>query len=91
MQAAAQDTDYKVFFEQAQTVNEQLQFEMTALKHQLDQLKKMIFGSKHERFVPSNDTTNSLQLTLGLEADTIAECKITDGPDIGHFIVFDIQ
>ncbi len=84
MQAAAQDTDYKVLFEQAQTVNEQLQFEMTALKHQLDQLKKMIFGSKQERFVPSNNSTNSLQLSLGLEADTIAECKITDATKIEY-------
>ena len=40
MQAAAQDADYKVLYQQAQSVNEQLQFEMTDLKHQLDQLKK---------------------------------------------------
>ena len=84
MQVAAQDTDYKVLYEQAQAVNEQLQFEMTDLKHQLDQLKKMIFGSKHERFVPSNNSTNSLQLSLGLQADTIAECKITDATKIEY-------
>ncbi|MGH3499097.1 MAG: IS66 family transposase [Nocardioidaceae bacterium] len=76
MPAAAQDIDYKVLYEQAQAVIEQLQFKASALEHQLAQIKKMVFGSKHERFVPS-DTTGSLQLSLGLDAETIAACKIT--------------
>ncbi len=84
MQAAAQDTDYKILYEQAQAVIEQLQFKASALEHQLDQLKKMIFGSKHERFVPSNNSTNSLQLSLGLEAETIEACKITDATKIEY-------
>ncbi len=84
MQAAAQDADYKVLYQQAQSVNEQLQFEMTDLKHQLDQLKKMIFGSKHERFVPSNNGPNNFQLSLNLEAETIAACKITDATKIEY-------
>jgi len=84
MQVAAPNTDYKVLYQQAQAVNEQLQFEMTDLKHQLDQLKKMIFGSKHERFVPSNNSTNNLQLSLNLEAETIEQCKITDATKIEY-------
>ena len=84
MQVAAPNTDYKVLYEQAQAVNEQLQFEMTDLKHQLDQLKKMIFGSKHERFVPSNNSINNLQLSLNLEAETIEQCKITDATKIEY-------
>jgi len=40
-----------------------LQTENEYLKHELDKLKRMIFGSKSERFVPSD----SSQLSLGLE------------------------
>lgn len=76
MQTSAQHTDYRVLYEQSQ-------FEIAALEHQLAQLKKMIFGSKHERFVPSEDT-NSLQLSLGLEAETIEQCKITDATKIEY-------
>lgn len=57
---------------------------MTDLKHQLAQLKKMIFGSKHERFVPSDKSTNNLQLSLNLEAETIEQCKITDATKIEY-------
>ncbi len=83
MQAAAQHIDYKVLYEQSQAVVEQLQLTVSTLKHELAQLKKMIFGSKHERFVPS-DNTGSLQLSLGLEADTIEACKITDATKIEY-------
>lgn len=33
------------------------------LKHELDQLKRLVFGSRHERFVPSEPQE---QLALGL-------------------------
>ena len=76
MQTVPQHTDYQVLYEQSQ-------FEIAALKHQLDQLKKMIFGSKHERFVPL-DNTISLQLSLNLEAETIEQCKITDATKVEY-------
>ena len=76
MQTVPQHIDYQVLYEQAQ-------FEITGLKHQLDQLKKMIFGSKHERFIPS-DNTGSLQLSLDLEAETIEQCKITDATKVEY-------
>ena len=77
MQTAAQHTDYKVLYEQAQ-------FEINTLKHQLAQLTKMIFGSKQERFIPSNAITNPLQLILGLDAETIDHCKITDATKVEY-------
>jgi hypothetical protein len=76
MPAAAPHIDYKVLYEQSQ-------FEIVDLKHQLAQIKKMIFGSRHERFVPS-DNTNSRQLSLDLEAETIEQCKITDATKIEY-------
>jgi transposase len=76
MQTAAQHTDYKVLYEQSQ-------FEINALKQQLAQLTKMIFGSKHERFV-SSDNTGNLQLKLNLEAETIEACKITDATKVEY-------
>ncbi len=77
MQAAAQHTDYKVLYEQSL-------FEIADLKQQLAQLKKMIFGSRQERFIPADDATNNLQLTLGLQAETILECKITSATKVEY-------
>ena len=83
MQTAEQHIDYKVLYEQSQAVIEQLQFTVSTLKHEMDQMKKMIFGSKQERFVPS-DNTNSRQLSLDLEAETIEQCKITDATKVEY-------
>lgn len=51
-------TDYKEKYEA-------LYMEHINLRHELDQLKRLVFGSRHERFVPS---TPQEQLALGLEA-----------------------
>lgn len=45
---------------------EALYIEHINLRHQLDQLKRLVYGSRHERFIPS---TPSEQLVLGLQAD----------------------
>ena len=47
---------------------EELLVTVVELKHELDQLKRLVYGSRHERFVPSEPQE---QLTLGL--NTIAE------------------
>ena len=39
-------------------------FTVTQLKHELDQFKRLVFGSRHERFIPS---TPEEQLALGLD------------------------
>ena len=76
MQTVAEH-DYKVLYEQAElTIN--------ALTFELEKLKKMIFGSKPERFVASDDNKVNPQLTLDLDAQTIAACKITDATKVSY-------
>ena len=77
MQAADNITDYKALSEQLLVQNNELQIMVAALRHELAQMKKMIFGSRNERFVPTDDDNPSPQLKLDLDADTIAQCKIT--------------
>jgi transposase len=61
-------TDYKSLYEDLQ-----LKYDMVV--HELEQLKKMIFGSRHERFIPSNN--NPSQLALAMQAEQVAQCNIT--------------
>lgn len=68
---ATQIIDYKEAYES-------LQIKYEAVMYDLAQLKKMVFGSKSERFIPTDDSKVNLQLSLGLNAETIAQCKITD-------------
>jgi transposase len=77
MMQTAQDIDYKELYE-----NSQLALE--SVKLQLAQLKKMIFGSKHERFVATDANNPGTQLTLELDAETIAACKVTAATKITY-------
>lgn len=79
MQATAEHIDYKLLYEQ---LKEETSFKITELTHQLQQLQKMVFGSRQERFVATDDSKENPQLTLGLDADTIAACKITDAKKV---------
>lgn len=74
---AAQDKDYKDLYEGSLLA-------IDSLTHELAQLKKMIFGSRQERFVATDDNNPSLQLTLDLDAETIAACKITAATKISY-------
>src|SRR3954464_9043561 len=74
-QQPVEHTDYKVLYEQSQAT-------ILSLTHQLDQLKKMIFGSKHERFVPAAGA--SPQPSPPLDAATIAQCNITDATKVSY-------
>lgn len=56
-----QELDYKSLYLQAQLTIEVLQFE-------LSNLKKLIYGSKHERFIPI-DEAKPTQMSLGLQAE----------------------
>lgn len=85
METTGNIADYKVLYDQLHLQYDELearfadqQDRFTDLTHQLAQMKKMIFGSRHERFVPTDANNPSPQLTLDLDAETIATCKITD-------------
>jgi transposase len=67
---AALALDYKVLYEEQKAQNEALQLTVSTLRHELDQLKKMIYGSRHERFIP--ESLQIAQLTLGLAMETVA-------------------
>ncbi|MDB5248160.1 MAG: hypothetical protein JWQ40_2554 [Segetibacter sp.] len=43
----------------------------------LEKFKKMLFGTKHERLVATDNKRAHPQLSLDLDAETIAACKIT--------------
>ena len=73
---AATALDYKGLYEKGKLENEALQIAIAALRHELDQLKIMIFGSKHERFLPASPEVG--QLTLDLAVDALAAATITE-------------
>jgi transposase len=84
MQPVAEHIDYKLLYEQQKASNEELQFQISALALQLQKFKKMVFGSKNERFVATDDNKPTLQLKLDLDAETIAACKITDATRVEY-------
>lgn len=59
-----------------QSINEQLQLEIDTLKLQLAQIRKMIYGSKQERYVPQSHPE---QLSLGIEDETAG---VTSSPSV---------
>lgn len=67
--------DYKTLYEHSQ-------LRITLLEQQLAQLQKMIFGSRHERFIPSD--ANSSQLSLDMEAQAIASCSVSEAKQITY-------
>jgi transposase len=84
MQTTATHIDYKILYEQQLEKIAELNFKIEALTHQLEKLTKMLMGSKHERFMPADDNKTNLQLSLSLDADTVAECKITDATKVEY-------
>jgi hypothetical protein len=78
MQTVEAHIDYNTLYDRYQ----QSLLTIQSLEHELQQLKKMIFGSKHERFVPS--VQNPLQLSLDIRAEAIAQCSIIDAKKIEY-------
>lgn len=84
--------DYKQLYEQQIAVIEKQvkQIEahcdqITVLSAEIAQLRKMIFGVRRERFIPAPGATKSdLQLALDLDAETIAQCKITSATTVEY-------
>jgi transposase len=92
MMQQVETLDYKTLYEQQLTKTAALEstiaaFESTvaALTHQLDQLKKMIFGSRQERFVPTATADkNDPQLRLDLDVESTHTCKITGAVKVSY-------
>lgn len=59
--------DYKTLYEQLVAQN-------ATLQQELANLKRLIFGSKNERFVPSESAPS--QLTLDIQADAVTACSV---------------
>ncbi len=79
---AATAPDYKVLYEQKAQAYDALALTVISLQQQLTQLQKMIFGSKQERFVPT-DTTHP-QLSLGIPAESIATGTVVNTQKITY-------
>ena len=58
------------------------QLSIGALKQELDELKKMILGSRHERFIRT--ASNPSQLQSAIESEAVAQCSIIDAKKISY-------
>ena len=77
--------DYKTLYEETVQLHEQFvkesSLKIAAFQHELDNLKRLIFGSKNERFVPAE---NSPSLSLDMQADAVAACSLTNTQKIEY-------
>jgi transposase len=78
----ASTVDLKTLYEQTQSLYAQAQLRIVELEQELKQLKKMFFGSKQERFIPSG--INTSQLSLDIQAETTASCSVTSAKQISY-------
>lgn len=69
------------FFYHERCIAEQ-NLQIETLRTELAALKKLIFGSKQERFIPS--TSESPQLALDIQAESIAACSIVSAAKINY-------
>jgi transposase len=76
MADATKHIDYKTLFEQQQLV-------VFQLRHELDQLKKMIFGAKQERFIPGG-AVDPAQLAMGLTTEQVAASSLIKAKKIEY-------
>ncbi len=67
--------NYKVLYEESI-------LKINVLQHELANLKRLIYGSKNERFIPANGTPS--QLSLDIQADGVAQCSIVNAKKIEY-------
>ena len=78
-------TELKEQHEQQLRREADLREQVAAVTFELNQLRKMVFGSRRERFIPVPGITKAeLQLALDLDAETIAECKISSATKVEY-------
>ena len=82
MQHVIASTDYQLLYTQKVEETEALHFKVSLLEQQLNQLKKMIYGSRQERFIPTDN--NPAQLSLPIEAHAAVACNIIDTQKISY-------
>ena len=81
MQMNAAVVDKKIYDELLDE-HHQLKLVVAGLQQQLSQLQKMIFGSKHERFAPTD--VNTSQLSLDIQAESVANCSVVEAKKISY-------
>lgn len=82
----------KVIATQQQTIAEQQkQLErIPVLEHELDQLRRMVYGKKSERFIPETDNEDKSQpgpggqLRLDMQADKVEVCSVVEAQKISY-------
>jgi transposase len=78
--------DYKALYEESvqvhQKVVREFELKIAAFEHELASLKRMIFGSKSESFIPQN--IPSTQLSLDIQTEAIATCSVTKAQKIEY-------
>jgi transposase len=74
--------DYKQLYEQQVKHSEALQLQLSELTHRLQELQRLIFGSRHERF--HADPPNPAQLPLGIETDAVAASSLVSAQKISY-------
>lgn len=78
--------DYKSLYEQSVQLHQkavrEFELKIAAFEHELANLKRIIFGSKSESFIPQN--TPSAQLTLDIQAEAVATCSVIKAQKIEY-------
>ena len=78
--------DYKALYEESVQVHQkavrEFELKIAAFEHELANLKRIIFGSKSESFIPQN--SSSTQLSLNIEAEAIATCSVIKAQKIEY-------
>lgn len=82
--STAKAPDYKLLYEQTLAENKLLKQQLEQLQVQLLQLQKLIFGSKHERFVPQDPNLPQQGTLFNAEpiADVVTETKKLPGREV---------
>jgi transposase len=80
MSESTGNSDYKQLYESAVRDNDNLNGKVEQLQHELNQLKKMIFGVRQERFIPADKN----QLALDLPVEPSAVCNVLDAKKVTY-------
>jgi len=79
-------TDYKSLYEESVQLHEEyvkkFDQEIITLRHEIANLKRLIFGSKSESFIPQD--TRSTQLSLDMQAEAVATCSVIKAQKIEY-------